>query len=164
MKLLSKKKKAVTCPLCIGSEPPAPPLHPPRTARRVERCGLRRAAKLGFTPHASHAVANARYRRVPHRAPALRSHRTAQSVMHVRHAHRREGIFDPFGPPKLGRGWPSRGFAVLQLVLVWQAKKQAEAKKAAKEAQEKAAKAAQVPTRAIARACARAHGGGRFRV
>ncbi len=29
----------------------------------------------------------------------------------------------PFGSPNRGGGWPALGFAVLQLVLVWQAKK-----------------------------------------
>ena len=56
--------------------------------------------------------------------------------MRVRCAHNREGqIFDLFGPPKIWvGGWPPPGFAVLQLVLVWQAKQAVAAKKAAEEA------------------------------
>ena len=46
-------------------------------------------------------AANARRRRVSHRAPALRPHRTGQILMRVQRAHNREGRFsDLFGPPK----------------------------------------------------------------
>ena len=46
------------------------------------------------------------------------------------------GKFSTFSdPPYLGGGWPSPGSAVLQLVLVWQAKKAAAEKQAAEEAQ-----------------------------
>ena len=57
--------------------------------------------------------------------------------MRVRRAHNREGeIFDLFGPPKSGCGvGPSPGSAVLQLVVVWQAKKAAAEKQAAEEAE-----------------------------
>ena len=67
-----------------------------------ERRGLRRAARCRlYTPRA----ANARRRRVSHRAPALRPHRTDQIRMRVRCAHNREGqIFDLFGPPKIWAG------------------------------------------------------------
>ena len=56
--------------------------------------------------------------------------------MRVQRAHNREGTFvHPFGPPNLGGGWPSPGSAVLQLVVVWQAKKAVAEKKAAEEAE-----------------------------
>ena len=96
-----------------------------------ERRRLRRAARCRlYTPRA----ANARRRRVSHRAPALWPHRTDQIRMRVRCAHNREGqIFDLFGPPKSGWGvGPAPGFAVLQLGLVWQA---VAVKKAAEEAE-----------------------------
>jgi hypothetical protein len=54
----------------------------------------------------------------------------------VQCAQNLEGFFfDLFGPPKICVGvGPSPGFAVLQLVLVWQAKKAVANKKAAEEA------------------------------
>jgi hypothetical protein len=59
--------------------------------------------------------------------------------MRIQRAHNREGdFFDLFGPPQIWvRGWPSPGSAVLQLVLVWQAKKAAAEKQAAEEEAEK---------------------------
>ena len=59
--------------------------------------------------------------------------------MRVQRAHNREGkIFDLFGPPQNpGGGWPPPRSAVLQLVVVWQAKKAVAEKKAAEEAAEK---------------------------
>jgi hypothetical protein len=65
---------AVTCPLCTGSE----------------RLRFAAGCKTRLYTLASHALVNARCRLVPHRA--LRPHRTAQSVMHVRQAHRGKGI------------------------------------------------------------------------
>ncbi len=81
-------------------------------------------------------AADARRRRVSHRAPALRPHRTDQISMRVQRAHNREGKFsDLFEPPKSGwGGWPPPGSAVLQLVVVWQGKKAVAKKKAAEEA------------------------------
>ena len=58
--------------------------------------------------------------------------------MRVRRAHNREGRnFRPCRTPQIGVGvWPSPGSAVLQLVVVWQAKKAvAEKKNAAEEAE-----------------------------
>ena len=58
--------------------------------------------------------------------------------MRVQRADNREGkIFRPFRTaPKSGwGGWPPPGSAVLQLVLVWQAKKAVAEKKAAEEAE-----------------------------
>ena len=59
--------------------------------------------------------------------------------MRVQRADNREGKFsDLFGPPQIGvGGWPSPGSAVLQLVVVWQAKKAVAEKKAADEEAEK---------------------------
>ena len=80
-------------------------------------------------------AANARRRRVSHRAPALRPHRTDQISMRVQRAHNREEIFRPFRtPPNLGGGWPSPGFAVLHFVRVWQAKRAVANMKVAEEA------------------------------
>ena len=46
------------------------------------------------------------------------------------------GEFSTFSdPPNLGGGWPPRGSAVLQLVVVWQAKKAVAEKKTAEEAE-----------------------------
>ena len=71
----------------------------------VVRCGLRRAAHVGSTPHTPHARADARRRRVSHRAPALRPHLTHQITMRIRCAHNLERtFFDLFGPPKSGWG------------------------------------------------------------
>jgi hypothetical protein len=53
--------------------------------------------------------------------------------MRVQRAHNREGKFSDL----LGGGWPSPGSAVLQLVLVWQAKKAVAEKQAAAAAAEK---------------------------
>ncbi len=99
----------------------------------VERCGLRRASRLAFTPLASHA-ADARRRGVRHCAPALQPHRTNPISMRARRAIVARDFFRPFRTPKLGGSWPSRGFAVLPFLLVWQAKKAAANKKAAEEA------------------------------
>ena len=101
----------------------------------VAGCGGLHMSVLHPTPRA-HA-ANARRGRVSHRAPALRPHLTHQIAMRIRCAHNRERIFfDIFGPPKSGWGSaPSPGSAVLQLVVVWQAKKAVAEKKAAEEAE-----------------------------
>jgi hypothetical protein len=57
--------------------------------------------------------------------------------MRVQRAHNREGRFSTFSdPPKSGCGvGPSPGSAVLQLVVVWQAKKAVAEKQAAEEAE-----------------------------
>ena len=106
-----------------------------------ERRGLQWAARVGLTPHTPQTRADVRRRRVSHRAPALRPHLTHQISTRVQCAHNRDRIFfDIFGPPKICVGvGPSPGFAVLQLVLVWQAKKAVAKKEAAEEA-------AQVPS------------------
>jgi hypothetical protein len=60
--------------------------------------------------------------------------------MRVQRAHNRHGRFSTFffGPPEICvGGWPSPGSAVLQLVVVWQAKKAVAEKKAAEEEAEK---------------------------
>jgi hypothetical protein len=71
----------------------------------VERCGLRRAAPLGFTLHAPHA----RRRRA---SPSLFAPRTCTPTCPIA-----KGFFDLFGPPKSGLGlwlgrprrrWPTR--------------------------------------------------------
>jgi hypothetical protein len=96
---------------------------------------LRRAARPAFAPLAAHARADARRRRVSHRAPALRPHLTHKIAMRVRRTHNREGSFRRFRTPKsLGWGWPSPGFAVLPFVLVRQAKEAVANMKAAEEA------------------------------
>jgi hypothetical protein len=62
--------------------------------------------------------------------PTRRTH--ARTTKRVAVAFR--GIFRPFRTPKIRvGGWPSPGFAVLQLALVWQAKKAVAEKKAAEE-------------------------------
>jgi hypothetical protein len=56
----------------------------------------------------THAT-DARRRRVSHRAPALRHHRTDQIAMRSRRAHNREGTFsDVFGPPEITAGFGPR--------------------------------------------------------
>ena len=57
--------------------------------------------------------------------------------MRVQRAHNREGKFsDLFGPPKIWVGVGPSGSAVLQFVVVWQAKKAVAEKQAAEEAAE----------------------------
>ena len=69
----------------------------------VAGCGGLHMSVLHPTRRA-HA-ADARRRRVSHRAPALRPHRTDQISMRVQRAHNREGkISDLFGPPQIGMG------------------------------------------------------------
>ncbi len=56
--------------------------------------------------------------------------------MRVRCAHNREGrVFDLFGPPKIWVGVGPSGSAVLQFVVVWQAKKAVAEKKTTEEAE-----------------------------
>ena len=99
-------------------------------------CGVAAGCTLSVVHPMRRTHANARRRRVSHRAPALRPHRTDQIRMRVRCAHNREGqIFDLFGPPEILGVGPAPGSAVLQLGLVWQAKQAVAAKKAAEEAE-----------------------------
>jgi hypothetical protein len=124
--------------LCTRSEPPCASALP--IACRTPSGSVaaqRRAARVGFAPHAPHAHADARRRRVSHRAPALRPHLTHQIAMRIRRAHNLERFFsDLFGPQKSGWGSaPSPGFAVLPFALVGQARKAVADKKAAEAAE-----------------------------
>ena len=91
----------------------------------------------GLHPTRRAHAADARRRRVSHRAPALRPHRTDQISMRVQRARKSRGENSrPLRTPQIWvRGWPAPGFAVLQLVVVWQAKKAAAEKQAAEEAE-----------------------------
>ena len=87
---------------------------------------LRRAARPAFAPLAAHAPADARRRRVSHRAPALRPHLAHQIAMRIQRAHNLERFFSTFSDPQnLGGGRPSPGFAALPFALVWQAEEKA---------------------------------------
>ena len=69
----------------------------------VAACGGLHMSVLHPTPR-THA-ADVRRRRVSHRAPALRPHRTDQISMRDQRAHNREGkIFDLFGPHEIWVG------------------------------------------------------------
>ena len=68
-----------------------------------------------YTPCAARMHDNARRRRVSHRTPALRPHRTDQNFMRVRRTHNREVKISTFSDPQKS-GWglaPRPGFAVL---------------------------------------------------
>ena len=74
------------------------------SGRRAERCRLRRAARLHRTPHTSHAR---RQRALPSRSTprtCALTPRTAQFVMRVQRAHRREGNSPTLSDPKIWVG------------------------------------------------------------
>ncbi len=85
-------------------------------------------------------AADARRRRVSHRAPALRPHRTDQISMRVQRAHKSRGeIFRPFRTPPNLRGvvGPRRALQFCSSSCTGQAKKAVAEKKAGQEAAEK---------------------------